>query len=325
VKRCAINASITLILGLGLALALLRLLPNLLPARADRNILYVATDEDDTNDCSIAAERCRTARRAVDLAATDGEIGEEWPLEARVDIGVDEPSTGLSVTKQADPNPVQDDAQLTYTLRVVNTSDVELHATITDALPAHVAPTGILTWTPVTITVGGTWTQTVVVTTEKDYTGSLVNVVQVTTEEGAIDKASVTVCANACKIYLPVVLKNYPAIYITGIICRPKNDSIDLQGNKVFLPTRHFDRFGYDYSSFWTLVINPQTDYQIEAQIIAFRDSNSMRTWEKCDFALKKTMREALGGDLNEVVKLPMPDRPPRTLIFLHTIVPTQD
>lgn len=324
-KRFAINASITLILGLGLALALLWLLTSLLPARADLNILYVGTEGDDANDCSIVAERCRTARRAIDLAATDGEIGEEWPLEARVDIGVDESPTGLSVTKQADPNPVQDGAQLTYTLRVVNTSDVELHATITDALPAHVAPTGILTWTPVTITVGGTWTQTVVVTTEKDYTGSLVNVVQVTTEEGTTGKASLTVCANACKIYLPVVLKNYPAIYITGTICKVNDDHVDLQGNKVFLPTRHFDRFGYDYSGFWATVINPQTNYQIEAQIIAFRDSNSMRERDRCDFALKETMRLALGGDLDEVADMPFPDRPPRTLIFLYTIVPTQD
>jgi len=432
VKHSTINASIALILGLGLTLALLWLLTSSLPARADPDILYVTTDGDDTNDCSTVAERCYTVQRAVDLATTDDEVwgvGGIYTEGAQVDIGPDEFLAELSVTKQADPDsvpagapltytihvtntgnvtltatitdilpghvtptglltwtttitapdgvwtetvvvtvemgyagpltnvvqvtttegamgiytetsevqvtpmlevskqadpsPVQDGAQLTYTLRVTNSGNVTLTTTIADTLPDHVTPTGVLTWTPTITAPGGVWTQQVVVTVTSGYTGSLTNVVLVTTEEGATGKASVTVCANACRIYLPVVLKNYP-LSITGIICRPNNDSVDMQGNKVFLPTRHFDKFGYDHSGFWATVINPQTGNQIEAQIIAFGDSNSMQTWDKCDFALKKTMRLDLGGDLDEVVYLPFNDRPPRTLIFIYT-VPTQD
>ena len=115
----------------------------------------------------------------------------------------------LTVTKQADPNPVLAGAQLTYTLCVTNTGNVNLHATITGTLPDHVTPTGVLTWTPITITApGGIWTDTVVVTVATGYTGTLINRVQVTTDEGATGTARATVCSNFCRIYLPVVLRN---------------------------------------------------------------------------------------------------------------------
>lgn len=114
----------------------------------------------------------------------------------------------LAVTKQASPSPVQDGAQLTYTIRVTNTGNVTLTATITDILPSHVTPTGILTWTPTITTPGGVWTQQVVVTVETGYSGTLTNKVQVTTEEGATGTANVTVCANSCLIYLPTIFKN---------------------------------------------------------------------------------------------------------------------
>ena len=100
-------------------------------------------------------------------------------------------------------------ARLTYTLHVTNTGNVNLHATITDTLPDHVTPTGVLTWTPITITApGGIWTDTVVVTVATGYTGTLINRVQVTTDEGATGTARATVCSNFCRIYLPVVLRN---------------------------------------------------------------------------------------------------------------------
>ncbi len=98
---------------------------------------------------------------------------------------VREGTLGLQVTKQVRSNLVQAGAQLTYTLHVTNTGHVTLTATITDILPDHVTPTGVLTWTPDPITPGGVWTETVVVTLEIGYAGSLTNVVQVTTEEGA--------------------------------------------------------------------------------------------------------------------------------------------
>ncbi len=41
---------------------------------ADSNILYVATDGDDANDCSTVVHRCRTVQRAVDRATPGDEI-----------------------------------------------------------------------------------------------------------------------------------------------------------------------------------------------------------------------------------------------------------
>lgn len=113
----------------------------------------------------------------------------------------------LTVAKQASPNPVSAGAQLTYTLCVTNTCEAALTATVTDILPSHVTPTGVLTWTLTITAPDGVWTHTVTVTVEEDYTGMLTNVVQVTTDEGATSTAKATVCTNFC-IYLPVVLKN---------------------------------------------------------------------------------------------------------------------
>lgn len=98
----------------------------------------------------------------------------------------------LEVTKQGTPNPVQTGGQLTYTICITNTGDVDLHATVADTLPAHVMygvgtvilHSDAITWTP-TIAPDRSWTTVVVARVEMDYTGPLANVVQVTTEEGA--------------------------------------------------------------------------------------------------------------------------------------------
>jgi uncharacterized repeat protein (TIGR01451 family) len=89
------------------------------------------------------------------------------------------------VTKHADPFVVEPGRQLSYTLRLTNTGIVTLAATITDILPLHVTPGGIRTWTATVPAPAGVWTETVVVTVDLDYSGPLVNVVEVTTEEGA--------------------------------------------------------------------------------------------------------------------------------------------
>ena len=50
---------------------------------------------------------------------------------------------------------------------------------------------------------------TVLVMVEEDYAGPLTNLVEVTTEEGVVGTASVTVRAGWA-IYLPVVLRRFP-------------------------------------------------------------------------------------------------------------------
>jgi len=118
----------------------------------------------------------------------------------------------LDVTRQADPDPVYAGSPLTYTMRVTNAGDVDLHATVTDTLSVQVSPSGVLTWTP-TIPVDGVWTQQVAVTVTEGYSGTLTNLVQVVSSEGVTGNATVISQARTEErwdIYLPLVLRNPP-------------------------------------------------------------------------------------------------------------------
>jgi uncharacterized repeat protein (TIGR01451 family) len=117
---------------------------------------------------------------------------------------------------------------LTYTIRITNTNDVELHATITDTLPFSVTLGGTssgtlippggtallpdrrvaVTWTAVITAPGGIWTGAVYVTVDKDHDGPLTNLVEVATEEGATGRAIAIV--NAYTVYLPLVMRDFP-------------------------------------------------------------------------------------------------------------------
>jgi uncharacterized repeat protein (TIGR01451 family) len=130
-------------------------------------------------------------------AGVDHDIdGDPRSMGHGYDIGADEFRVAMAVTKRAYPDRVQPGSQLTYTVRITNTGDLDLNATIIDTLPEHITlgrtsaetlilPGGVVTWTPVSIAPQGVWTDTVVVTVEAGYAGPLVNVVEVTTDEGA--------------------------------------------------------------------------------------------------------------------------------------------
>jgi len=148
--------------------------------------------------------------QGVDAGVDDDVDGQPRPQGSGYDIGADE--TGLIVTKQVEPDPVQAGERLTYTIRVVNTSDVNLNAAITDTLPistTSVFPGGTATWAPVITAPGGVWMETVVVTVDLGYVGPLTNVVEVTTLEGAEGGYSVVVGAG-WYLYMPLVLRTLP-------------------------------------------------------------------------------------------------------------------
>jgi uncharacterized repeat protein (TIGR01451 family) len=132
--------------------------------------------------------------RGVDAGINGDMDGESRPQSKGYDIGADE--TGLVVSKQVGPEVVYAGEQLTYTIQVTNTSNVTLTTTITDVLPTHIISSGIFTWPSVGIASGGIWTETVVVTVEMGYTGSITNVVQVSTEDGIIDADTCSVTVN---------------------------------------------------------------------------------------------------------------------------------
>ncbi len=140
---------------------------------------------------SAAIDAGVDARVSIDLD------GEPRPTGSGYDIGADESYyPTLKVTKHAYPSPVQAGERLTYTIRVTNTGNVTLSATVTDVLPNHITPGetpggslilpgGTITWTPVIVTPGDVWTETVVVTVDVGCAVPLTNVVQVTSAEGA--------------------------------------------------------------------------------------------------------------------------------------------
>jgi uncharacterized repeat protein (TIGR01451 family) len=154
-----------------------------------------------------------TARDAgVDADVNTDMDGDVRPYGSGYDLGADEFALHpkLALTKHAHPALVQAGEQLTYTLTLTNTGDVDLNATITDTLPDDVTSTGVLTWETGRIAPEGVWMQQVVVTVPEGYSGLLTNIVRATTSEGAtgVHTAASQVQLPGHPLYLPLVLHN---------------------------------------------------------------------------------------------------------------------
>ena len=171
------------------------------------NPAFVGPDAGDYHITSSSA----AVDAGVDAGVDDDMDSDPRPMGHDYDLGADELRIALTVTKQADPDPVQFGSQLTYTLCITNTGDVDLHATVTDTLPTtHVTPTGVLTWATGIITPGDVWTQPVVITVEVGYEGTLTNFVEVTTAEGATGVYTKTVTSFAPQPALTVTKQAEP-------------------------------------------------------------------------------------------------------------------
>ena len=91
----------------------------------------------------------------------------------------------LSASIRAIPEVVHSGDWLTYTLRVTNSGDMDLHTVITDILPERATPGGWLTWSPVITWPGGVWTKQVPVKIDASYKGTMSDVLRIASAEGA--------------------------------------------------------------------------------------------------------------------------------------------
>ena len=213
--------------------------------------------------------------------------------DGQPDLGADELFIDLALNKDAFPfRPVAGES-LSYTIRITNTGDIDLHAIVTDILPAHIepggeaagtviVPNGILTWTPTITTPNGIWEQPVVMTVEQDYIGPLTNVVKTTTDEGAtgvFTRTSATYVKHS--VYLPAAMHDFPAPF-----CAPQlinkiptgrlsyQVALDESGRRAFVA--HAD--GVSVINVDSLTVITTTHTPTTTHGIAY-DSNHNRIW----------------------------------------------
>lgn len=170
--------------------------------------LTVMNEYTGTPDFVDGAYHIGLASDAIDTGCDAGVAndldGDPRPQLNGYDLGADE--TGVVVCKRVDPTQVEPGESLTYTIIVTNTSGVVLTAAITDYLPDHVDPSGVLSWTLVGIPSRAAWMGQFTVTLEAGYAGLVTNSVQVSTSEGLTGTARV-VSGVWRTVYLPLVLR----------------------------------------------------------------------------------------------------------------------
>ncbi|MBN1873294.1 MAG: tandem-95 repeat protein [Anaerolineae bacterium] len=123
---------------------------------------------------------------AIDAVVNAAGIAADVDLEPRpvgdgYDLGADEFSVGVRVSKTAAPDPVLAGDTLMFTIMVTNTGNVAFDAVITDTLPDHVTPGGEMVWTASIPASGGVWSQSFNVTVSPSYVGPITNTGVVTT------------------------------------------------------------------------------------------------------------------------------------------------
>lgn len=151
-----------------------------------------------------AAGRTFENRAAVSSAAPDPDKSSNQCAETTALMGLLAEATVF-------PDPVLSGHPLTYTLWVTNAGAVDLHATVTDTLPAQVTPGGTMTWTAMIPAPRGVWSETVAVRAERAFEGSLTNIVEIVTQEG-VEARRVTVSTVVpprSRAFLPLLLRDH--------------------------------------------------------------------------------------------------------------------